>query len=485
MRSLRPALLAPWLAAAALLGGCSLAPAATEDDDDTFVHRAYTAWQPLPSKDGSRLAFALEPRRVDADSHGVMVTGWRGRVAGDGVVVAASDGPPSVLTTVPRGFLDADGAESDLFVWTKAASEWTPVAPNDMPPPTPYASVTWLDRATFAVKGTRAFSPPLEMPIAVGGSWVLDTPRLGQSDFERDVHLALHDVATGAVQVLHDDRGFAVSTCSRGSAVTVAYQRGKDRTTILDVMVTGGVARVARLDLDDLFVDALACRAGGEHVAAVGGRPSDREGRALVLARSAEALAVAFESSVGAPVALSRDGSTLLATGPDRGMMLVTKRGARPLPGVTTTSTKLLVSGDRAFVDGGSSGFVVRLDGQEPSASKVPFAEARGEHVVSATGGGGFLAFETRYDGARGTDAITRAFVLDPGGGARDVPLGEAHERPSVAYADAGRAWVVATRIGGPVELLDVDLGGARVRRTTTFPLCDRDAMRNEDRCLP
>ena len=262
MPSLRPALLVPWLAAAALLGGCSLAPAATEDDDDTFVHRAYTAWQPLPSKDGSRLAFALEPRRVDADSHGVMVTGWRGRVAGDGVVVAPSDGPPSVLTTVPRGFLDADGAESDLFVWTKAASEWTPVAPNDMPPPTPYASVTWLDRATFAVKGTRAFSPPLEMPIAVGGSWVLDTPRLGQSDFERDVHLALHDVATGAVQsafeVIEGHRRVEVSV--RGAALHCgASGRWRGRAEAgrrLILYLVGGLPGCGLFDVKLLGIEA-------------------------------------------------------------------------------------------------------------------------------------------------------------------------------------------------------------------------------------
>ncbi len=463
---------------AALSSGClfDASSGVHDDEDDPFVHRAYTAWQPLPSRDGSALAFTLEPRRVDADSRGVMITGWRGQVAGDGVVVGA-DGAPKA--TLPRAFLASDWDDDEVLVWAAAASTWTPVAPNDHPPPTPYASVTRLDRATLAPKGARAFDPPLAMPHAMGGGLVVDTPRPGDSDFERDVRVTLHDLATGTATVLHEGRGFRVATCDRGSAITVAYQRGTDRTTLVDVALEGGAARVAKLDRDDLVIDALVCRRGGHHVAALGGRPSDREGRALVLARAGDTLAPRFENSVGVPAALSLDGSTLLATGPDGAPMLVTERGARAVPGTWGAHPSVHVSGDRALVGSDSGASLVRLDGVEPSASPVAFAADRAR-VVTPTGGGAFLAFELTRD----RDAVTRAFVLGPSGATADIQLGD-YQRPTVAYADAKRAWIVGHRGERDVDILQVDLEGARVVTRTPMPLCDRDAMRKKDRCRP
>jgi hypothetical protein len=465
--------------------GCGYLDPPPADDDDGFRHRAYTAWQPLPSKDGSRLAFALEPRRVDAEGHGVMIHGWHGKVAGDGVVRIATDADQPVVATVPRGFLDSDLDDETLFVWTKAASTWTPTAPNDMPPPAPYASVTWLDRATFAVKGTRSFDPPLEVPIAVGGGRVLETPRRGASDFERDVRIVLHEPATGAAEPLHADRGFAVATCTRGSAVTVAYQRGTDKTTIVDVVVESGRGHVARVDLDDFLADAVECRAGGQHVAVIGGKPSTKEGRALVFARAADALDLFFQSSLGVPAVLSKDGTRLLAAGPDGGGMLVTKNGARPLAGVRmTTRARLLVSGDRAVVLGDRSSTLVRLDGTQPSVSEIPVPPADREQKAFATGDGTFLFFETTYDAARYDDVVARAFVVDAAGAATDIAFGE-YRDPSLAWADGRRAWLLGDREGEGVDLVAIDLGAKTVASIVPFPLCDRAAMQTKDRCLP
>lgn len=468
---------------ASVTTGCALTPPPqTDDGNDPFVHRTYTAWQPLPSKDGSRLALALEPRRVDADQHGVMVSGWHGKVAGDGVVAIASDAEHPVVTTVPRGFHLSDWDDDTLFVWTSAASTWTPEAPNDMPPPAPYASVTWLDRDSFAPKGTRTFDPPLEMPIAVGGALVLDVPAPGKSDVARDLRVALVDLESGRTEELLRDRGFAVAICARGLAATVAYQRTTAATTIIDVVVEGGHARVARLDRDDFLADGVTCRAGGRHAAVIGGRPSDREGRALVLERGDDAISVAFENSVGLPAALSRDGATLLATGPDGGAMLVTKTGARPLSGVRGSGS-VVVSGDRALLAGDDDAFVVRLDGTTPATTKVPFTVAKSEHAAFATGGGGFLVFETTYDDARYGEAVARAFILgDDGASELTLP---AYDDPYVAFADERSAWLVGDRGEAGVDLVAIDLVDKRVKQTLPFPLCDRAAMQTKERCFP
>ena len=471
-------------AIALLAAGCIAPPAPPQDDDDPFTHRTYTAWQPLPSKDGARLALALEPRRVDADSQGVMVNGWNGQVAGDGVVVMASDGSRAPVATVPRGFLDADRNDDVLFVSAKAASTWTPVAPNDMPPSAPYASVTWLDRASFAVLGTRAFDPPLEMPTTVGGTLVLDTPRPGASDVERDVRVTLHDVAQGRAEPLLAERGFGVSICARGNAVSVAWQRGTDATSIVDVVVdASGKANVARLDLDDFLADALRCRGGGAHIAVVGGRPSNHEGRALVLHRTDDALSLAFENSVALPAALSRDGATLLATGPDGGAMLVTSTGAHALDGVhAAEGSEILVSEDRALVDGSDASFVVRLDGTEPATSKVALGGP--EHAAFAVGGGAFLIFETADDEVHYAQALTRAIVVGDDGAAEVALPG--YLDPTVAFADARHAWIVGGHANDDgVDLVSLDLAGKSVERTVPFPLCDRAAMQNEGRCFP
>lgn len=470
------------LVASLATAGCLFgAPPDSGEQDDPFSHRAYTAWSPLPSKDGSVLALALEPRRVDADSSGVVIRGWRGQTSGEGVVMVAAGAARRTLATVPRGFLTTDLDPDNVFVWTKAAFEWTPVAPNDAPPTTPFASVTWLDRETFAVKGTRTFDPPLERPIALGGGLLVDSPTPGDSDFERAVRIAVHELATGKVEVLHEGRGFTVATCARDGALTVAYQREKTKTTVVDVVVTAGRARAARLDLDDFLPDAVVCRPGGQHAALFGGRPSDREGRALVLSRTEDALTVAFANSVALPGALSLDGSTLLATGPNAEAMLVTKSGALPLSGVTS-SGPVVVSGDRAIVQGQDAATLVSLDRARPNPVRVSTA-SYGSREAVATGASGFLLLETKSSRSSYGRTLTRALAVDASGAISDVTMPE-YESPKVAWADGARAYMVGSR-AEVVELVTIDLAGKKVSGAVPFPLCDPAVIRAEGRCSP
>jgi hypothetical protein len=177
--------------------------------------------------------------------------------------------------------------------------------------------------------------------------------------------------------------------------------------------------------------------------------------------------------------------STLLAMGPDAGAMLVTKTGARPLAGVRSSkNSPIVVSGDRAIVAGDDASFVVRLDGTEPSKTRVPFSIEKSKHKVFPTAAGGFLLFETTYDAPNYADMIARAFLFDDAGAASDIAFGP-YSNPSLAWADATRAWIVADRADRAADLIAIDLLGKQVSKTLPFPLCDRVAMRKQERCLP
>jgi hypothetical protein len=220
----------------------------------------------------------------------------------------------------------------------------------------------------------------------------------------------------------------------------------------------------------------------------VGGRPSDHEGRAIVLERKDDELVTAFENSVGLPAALSRDGKTLLASGPDGGFLLVTASGGHPVAGAGTHKpgqAKLVFSGDRAaIVDLGKPTVLLSLDAAAPEVQSIPVRNDGDTHLVRATAGGAFLLFEMKYDFEDyGDEIVATSIVGAPGTGA-DLGI-EGLVDPSVAFADEHHAFVVADRKGkdSGVELLTIDLVAKTVQRGP-FPLCDRDAMRSEGKCF-
>jgi hypothetical protein len=462
--------------------GCSSGVHA-DDPDDPFTHRAYTAWHALPSSDGSQLALVLEPRRVDS----VSGSGWQGQVAGAGLVkmvVGADAG--RVVTSVPRGILRVDGNAKTLFVWTLDAAAWKPEAPNDPPPPARYATATWLDRATFAVQGTRTFDPPLEHPVALGGSTLLDSPRPSASTVARPVRLVAHDYLTGAEEVLHEARGFDVATCERASGVVIAYQpeSAVRQTVIVDAERDPDTGRMhlAQVEIDELAPGEVVCRGSGARVAVVGTRAKSKALRSVVVRAEpgADALAIDFDADVGGMAALSEDGATLLAQRDDGSATLVTASGQQHIAAVVPRAP-VTVSADRAWVSTDDGAYVVRLDGSTPTVVKVSNAKT-GDVSAWATGRGAFLAFETTYDPAGYGDLTKRTFVLSDTGPV-DIPV-PAYENPFVAYADATRAYVVGD-VGEKSDVVTIDLATRSVSGTVPFPLCDRAAMRARGECIP
>ncbi len=480
------------------MAGCSLVatPPAQDDSEDAFVHRAYTAWHPLPSSDGSRLAMALEPRRVDADSHGVMINGWRGQVAGTPVVkVVAGNGLGDVVTTLPRGFLHADGSGTSLFVWGSDVAEWTPVAPNDQPPLGRTSTATWLDSSTFAVLGTRRFEPSLEWPSALGPKAIVDAPLPGPSDVARDVSIATYDLPDGARRPLHDGRAFVVASCRRTGAITVAYQpeSATTKTVVVDVVFDprSGTTTAARIDIDDLKPTAVLCRAAGRHAAVVGKRPSTGKPRTSLLLREAAALSVAsvLDSVV---VALASTGTSLVTRHADGSAALIalgtpSVTAPQELTGLRISGPPVL-SGEHALFVDGSDAWVVHLDRSTAAVSPLPRADESAKRTASGTGDGAFIVLDTST-----AEQLVRAFFVDSNGVSSDVAIAEGYSYPSVAHADANRAYILAEKrvvssgFGAPIpiDLLTIDARAHSVIATTSTPLCDTGVIRKSNRCLP
>jgi hypothetical protein len=490
---------------ACLLSACSLFAAEPPSDgpNDRFVHRAYTVYTPLPSPDGTDLAFVLQPQRVDAESQGVMIQGWKRRVAGDAIVRLASG---RVIASVPGGFHHVDYDASAAYVFTSAPTEWPQETPFEDPPrPSQFASVTWLDRSDLGVRGTRTFDPPLEQPYAIGGGLVLDAPLDGTSDVARAVHLVIHDVATADTRTLHDARGFAAFTCRRDGAVTLAYRPADapGKTAVIDV-VFDPVARVARLDIDDMAPTGVACRSGGARPAIVGTRADGWTPRIVVVAREGDSLVatVDVEARVlsrgvrtvfGADLdagdallaTLSSDGATLLARRPNGRAALFTAGGAVELDEVSPNG-HAHVSGDRVLVNDADAGFVVRLDGRQPASTRWNRSlTAASDRRCSGTTAGEFLCMDTLSDGGR----IVQAFLVDAAGDTKDVPLDSALRDASVLYADASRVYVLATRgASGEDEAFDVlaiELRTGVVTEIASSVLCSQETIRLKSQCLP
>lgn len=466
-------------AAAALLTGCSLfAPAPVDDPEaDLFVHRAYTEWSPLPSTDGARVAFVLEPRRVDADSHGVMIEGWHGQVSGEGVVVAPGwvGGP---LAKVSRGFHDVDGDATSWFVWTEDAADWTPIAPNDPPPRGRFRDLLVLDRATLAAKSTRTFEPPLESPFAFGET-IVDTPRAGDSDTARDVRIATYDLATGAPNVVHTGRAFRVESCARAAGVTVAYQDADTKHTML-VDVATAPLRAATLDLGDLGRDFLVlCRPHATRVAIVGQHGVNGLPETPIVEIDRPDLAIVRTDDAGYPAALSTDGTKLVGVRVAGDLAIFTDQGTTAIGGGASEAP--IVSGDRAIFDG----VVVRLDA--PATPKA-LSGAPPKRDVTPAGGGAFVVLDQGYDDVNYGYLLTRAFFVDDDGEA-DLPLDPTYGDPTVAYADRQHAFVVGEHhiaYGvSNVELATVDLATRTVATRVPFPLCNPDTIRANGSCSP
>jgi hypothetical protein len=476
---LRPLLLS---LAPALAVGCLPASDSGIHEDDTFSHRAYTSWAALPSADGGQLALLLEPRRVDAVSGGgPMISGWRGQVAGEAKVrMVVGPYPGLVVTTLPRAFHRVDGNAKTLFLWTLDAAEWSPVAPNDPPPPARYASVSWLDRATFVTQGGRTFDPPLEHPIVLGDTTLLDAPRDGASEVARPIRVAVHDYVKGGEEVLFADRGFDVATCAGNRRVTIAYQpeSAVRSTVILELTLdeSTGHTEVARRDVDELAPRSIVCRGGVSAI--VGTRAKSIVPRTVIVHAVAGELALDLDAPVGGHAALSKDGTTLLAQREDGSATLVKTTGEEHIA-IVRPSAPAVVSGDRAWLSTDDGAYVVRLDGTAPTVVKVSNTKAS-DLFASATGEGAFLAFETKYEYAHYSQVTTRAFVMSDAG-PTNIAM-PTYGDPYVAYADAKRAYVVGD-LDDKADVVTIDLVTNAVTGTTPFPLCNREAMQTRGEC--
>jgi hypothetical protein len=162
--------------------------------------------------------------------------------------------------------------------------------------------------------------------------------------------------------------------------------------------------------------------------------------------------------------------------------MLVTKAGARPLTDVGTADHDIVVSGDRAIVQEADASYLVRLDGTAPLVTSIPHSDG-GERKVFATGAG-FLVFDTTYGSGPSPDGSTRALIVDKDATATAIALG-AYVRPTVAWAGAERAWIVADHPDDSADVLALDLVGKQISTTLPFPFCDRQAMQTKGSCFP
>ena len=476
------------VSALAATTACSLTPEPVVEDDH-FEHRALTAWAAIPSTDGSRLAFVLEPRVVDADSHGAFISGWRGRVAGEGLVRRAiGDDAQTVVATVPRGFHHTEYDDRDAYVFTSQQGEWVPTAPNGRPPPpSDYAHVTWLDRDSLLVRGTRSFDPPLEQPRAAFPGTIVDTPRDGTSDVVRDLQIVAHDLDNSTSRSFHHGRGFASFSCARGSSLTVAYrpENALTGTTIVDVTFDPVTheGRAAVLEVEDYRVTAVICRSGGRHAAIVGDDKARMGKRTLVVARRDDQLVVDQDVDAGEPAALSKDGQTLLATSAGGDAALYSRGSIQELSGVHGYDVQL--SRDRALLQTRDGAWFVRLDGTSPAAMLVPHAGSSSSHEAFATGRGGFVFFDSSYSIVTDEHSVARSLALDADGQLHPVVLDPAHSRPSVAYADGTRAYLLVDAKNEDIDVVTLDLASYHISLETPAAFCDLPTVREKNQCLP
>lgn len=480
------------LALASALAGCHLFedPRAEDDATDTFAHRPNTAYAVIPSRDGTRLLFLLEARRVDAESHGVMISGWRGRVAGDAVLrVGTGEDAGRVVATIPGGRHVGDYDDASGYVFTSELREWPLEVPfGETPVATGFTKVTIVDRATLNVTGDIAFDPPLEDPYAWRSGKLLDGPRSGESDVARSMDLTAVDVASGARTVLYRGRGFASQRTTCGPVVALAHRSDdKARGTML-VVVDGESVRT--LDVPDLRPKAIVCRSSGTHVAVVGTRDDAHTPRLVVIdATRPTGLTLTRDVAASTPAALSRDGSILFATHDEHGFLAGPTGEIEELAAVRGTGAAS-ASDDRALVSGPSSGWIVRLDGRAPSVFPIDRPTTTVvERAGSPLAGGRFAFFDTKDDAGSDQATLTQSFIVDVDGRTRDLEMPKTLAYPKVAYAERDHAVLVASRLPSKdtvaFDALVLDVAAGTTTTALRDAFCDWRTIQVSDRCLP
>ncbi|MFO0670052.1 MAG: hypothetical protein U0235_10560 [Polyangiaceae bacterium] len=474
-----------------LAAGCHIFDGPAEEDDatDTFSHRPSTAYAVIPSRDGKRVLLLLEPRRVDAISRGVMISGWRGKVAGDAVVrVGVGDDAGRVIATIPGGRHEGDYDEAFGYVFTSELRDWPLDVPfGDTPVATGFTKLTVVDRTTLAVTREVPLDPPLEKPYAWRRGKLIDGPGDGESDVARSMDLTVFDVESGDRTPIYQARGFASQRATCGPLSVLAH-RSDDRVrgTVLVIAREDGVST---LDIPDLRPTEIVCRASGSGVAIVGTRDDGRAPR-LVLVDTARAdeLAIVRDLAATSPAALSADGRVLFATHDGHGFIANAQGEVQELAQVTATG-RAAVSAERALVTSSTGGWIVRLDGRAPTVLPVDRPTATVAKRAGYPLAGGRFAFFDTEDGPGDDATLTQAFTMEADGQARSLEMPKELAYPRIAFSEGEHAVVVASRLSSPksvaFDVLALEAATGATTTTLRDAFCDWRTIQMSDRCLP
>jgi hypothetical protein len=328
------------LAALCALGATGCIHSDPVEEGGIPAEQSFVEIATAPSNDGRTLAMVIEPRVRHNQVSGVFVGEGSSDNAGPSKLVTGRGGAGEGVTFAARDLAEGPKqiarAGKSVLVFTRADHHGGITQSVMGYRPTPFVGVERLDGDTLASSGARAFAPPLENPIGLGdGDVVLDLPRAGLSDVERDVRAVAWPLdATRAPQTLFEARGHHSVSCAHSKGAMFAFEPAGQSSGVRVVAierrddgsfdVTGARLEGYRLRADG----AVACAPASRRIALSGTRLADAK-PVLLAVDAVEGFVDHVLEGDAAAVALSADGAALLASSREgKGSTYVAKDGS-------------------------------------------------------------------------------------------------------------------------------------------------------------
>jgi len=485
-----------------LFFSCALMLVACHIDDGlhTDPGGSLTWYSAIPAPSGTGLGLVIEPVLDQTAGEGVLVTGFSLTDVGPTIVVdARAGGPPHALASLGTGITKVRLGPQAAFILQSSTASWASRGPSIDPPPVTFSHVTRLDRTSLAITGARDLEPPAESAIAFDDHVIVDMPRTGASDAERDVFVRLYDVdGDAAPTVLHTARGFGAASCSGAGGVALAYEPASQpgSTVLVSARFIAGKWQTAEATLESVRLDptAIACSKDGSRVLVSVLESTSQRSHVELVDVPSKALVIDALDLQG-PFAVTQDGSAFVATTvADRSLSwhdATRSRAAVRSKSLAATSSgdNPILTGDLAlwFVQDGVA-LVHLTDGTiEPPLGLETTAidyELTGP-PVAWTSGGGFVVPVTADDEATYSYDLVRLLLVRPGR-TDTLPLGLARGTPQLVTA-GNTLYVTANAgsIAGKTSLLTYDLASLALSSETPFVTCDRATILAKNGCLP
>jgi hypothetical protein len=447
-----------WLYAIAFVAGC----------DDGWhagdpIDRSVTGVALIPGADATRVAIALEPRKITRHEHGVLTLGFSTQIVGPTLAVDPTSDAP--IGTFALGATKVVIGATRAWVLQSDVTAWEHTFPSEAPPRAPFVHATVLDRATLAAGAGAALAPPIETAVAIGDE-LFDLPVTGASDAERDIAIRVR-ADDGSAGVLHAGRGFGAVACAREAGVLVAYQRGDGALVAVTVAAATHATREATFAAMKFDPLAIACDAGASRAAVV----TPAGVAVLDVATSQVQLDV---PDAGAPFALAADGTAVVAT----------RRGDRVLVhgaagGVTATTLVGYEHAQAPAVVGDVGVFELAdaLQAIDLATGTTTTTISTAHSIFELRGSpAGVIVLVSSYDNSPDyRDLLTRLALIDEAG-VHDLPLPAANIDPHV-FAVAGDHLYMKSYAGDDPRIAGFDLATRAQVLDVALPLCDEAAV--------